>query len=92
MGASIHTLMGLPGKDAYAISELSCYDRGMTHLPRTVRERANAHWTREEDDLLRSRVANGRRPSDLARLHGRELASICARLKELGLSQDSQAA
>lgn len=64
----------------------------MTHLPRTVRERANASWTREEDDLLRSRFANGRRPADLARLHGRELTSIFARLKELGLKPDSQAA
>ena len=64
----------------------------MTHLPRTVRERASALWTREEDELLRSRVANGRRPADLARLHGRELTSIFARLKELGISPDSRAA
>jgi hypothetical protein len=63
----------------------------MTHLPRTVRERANAQWTREEDDLLRSRHASGRCPADLARLHGRELTTICNRLKELGLTKDRAA-
>lgn len=64
----------------------------MTDLPRTVRERAEARWTREEDELLRSRHADGRRASDLARLHGRELASIVSRLRELGLSVEGRAA
>lgn len=64
----------------------------MTHLPRTVRERAEARWTPEEDDLLRSRYAGGRQASDLARLHGRELASILSRLRELGIAFDGRAA
>ena len=59
----------------------------MTHLPRTVRERANSRWTREEDDLLRSRHAEGRTVLELARLHGREASAIRARLDELGLER-----
>jgi hypothetical protein len=57
----------------------------MTDLPRMVRERAYARWTRDEDELLRSRYLNGRHFTDLARLHGREPMAIRARLIELGV-------
>jgi len=48
-----------------------------------VKDRAEARWTREEDDLLRRRHLEGRNEIELARLHGRNVQAIRQRLMVL---------
>ncbi|WP_144241174.1 hypothetical protein [Fimbriimonas ginsengisoli] len=55
----------------------------MTELPRTVRARSEAPWTREEEELLKRRLESGRTERELARLHGRELETIRAMMRKI---------
>gem|GEM_PF-3793568 len=55
----------------------------MMRTPRMVKDRAEARWTREEDDLLRRRHLEGRNEIELARLHGRNVQAIRQRLMVL---------